>query len=89
MGGIFEGDEDGDDDEEDEYGRAGVVELDEVPQCFSHFTYSVTDGKRLVCDLQVRIRAMLLPPLLYCLLRDCFLSVNDDRGCGILQMALF
>ena len=26
---------------------------EDVPQCFSHFTYEATAKKRLVCDLQV------------------------------------
>ena len=26
--------------------------VEDVPQCFSHFSYEVTDGKKLVCDLQ-------------------------------------
>eukprot|EP00899_Mesostigma_viride_P028369 jgi/Mesvir1/8717/Mv02647-RA.1 len=32
-------------------GSSGV-ELHEIPQCFSHFTYVVTGRKKLVCDLQ-------------------------------------
>ena len=28
------------------------VEVGDIPQCFSHFSWSVTDGKKLVCDLQ-------------------------------------
>eukprot|EP00047_Mylnosiga_fluctuans_P004940 m.237432 g.237432 ORF g.237432 m.237432 type:complete len:488 (-) comp13135_c0_seq1:190-1653(-) len=31
-------------------GRAAVI--DELPQVFSHFTWSATDGQQLVCDLQ-------------------------------------
>lgn len=44
--------------EEDEEG-VGVVDSSydealptDVPQCFSHFTYSFTEGRDLVCDLQ-------------------------------------
>ncbi|PNH12275.1 Eukaryotic elongation factor 2 kinase [Tetrabaena socialis] len=49
MGAIAEEDEE-DEDEVDSSARVGIVE--HVPQCFSHFTYSVTEGKKLVCDLQ-------------------------------------
>ena len=44
-----------DEEEEDEEGEAiekGSTE--QVPQAFSHFTYEVTERKKLVCDLQVR-----------------------------------
>lgn len=48
-GAIIEEDEEEDDDD----GEAIMPwDTDDVPQCFSHFTWSVTDGKRLVCDLQ-------------------------------------
>ena len=50
MGAILEEDEDEEEDDGDG-GGAGVTVLD-VPQCFSHFTWSVTDGDLLVCDLQ-------------------------------------
>ena len=38
--------------EEEEEGEeeAGVGD---VPQCFSHFSYEATEGRHLVCDLQV------------------------------------
>jgi len=48
-GAIIEEDEEED---EDEDGGSAAIVTDDVPQCFSHFTWSVTDGKRLVCDLQ-------------------------------------
>eukprot|EP00961_Rhodomonas_salina_P159573 2148946-Rhodomonas_salina.1 len=32
--------------------RQKKIDAADVPQCFSHFTHSVTDGKHLVCDLQ-------------------------------------
>lgn len=54
--GSFYDDDDYDDD--DGYGGGyggggGGVDPQHVPQCFSHFTHTVTDGKKLVCDLQV------------------------------------
>jgi hypothetical protein len=33
----------------------GSGSASDVPQCFSHFTYVMTSGEKLVCDLQVRI----------------------------------
>eukprot|EP00899_Mesostigma_viride_P010636 jgi/Mesvir1/19574/Mv09878-RA.1 len=62
LGAIVEDDEDdyagdlgyavvNDSDEGDDEASSGV-ELHEIPQCFSHFTYVVTGRKKLVCDLQ-------------------------------------
>ncbi|KAK3232626.1 hypothetical protein CYMTET_57028 [Cymbomonas tetramitiformis] len=31
---------------------ADAIQVEDVPQAFSHFTHSVTNGKRLVCDVQ-------------------------------------
>jgi hypothetical protein len=49
LGAIQEEDED---DDEDEEGDGAIALLNQVPQCFSHFTYDCTAGKKLVCDLQ-------------------------------------
>eukprot|EP00386_Alphamonas_edax_P004621 GDKI01014595.1.p1 GENE.GDKI01014595.1~~GDKI01014595.1.p1 ORF type:complete len:179 (-),score=35.04 GDKI01014595.1:437-973(-) len=33
-------------------GTTCAMDTQVVPQCFSHFTWSVSDGKELVCDIQ-------------------------------------
>ena len=43
LGGILEEDED-----EDKV----AIEIDDIPQAFSHFSHHATGGKMLVCDLQ-------------------------------------
>ncbi|PNH00366.1 Eukaryotic elongation factor 2 kinase [Tetrabaena socialis] len=50
MGAIAEEDEEEDEADVESSARMRVVE--HVPQCFSHFTYNVAQGKKLVCDLQ-------------------------------------
>ena len=52
LGAIGE-DEDEGEGRDDGVGPIGAAD---VPQCFSHFTYEVTDRERLVCDLQARIQ---------------------------------
>lgn len=39
-----------------------IIVPDDVPQAFSHFTYHVTDRKRLVCDLQGVLDDTTQPP---------------------------
>ena len=64
QGGLLAITEEGEEEEEEEEeegprgefgggGRGDESDLvDDVPQCFSHFTYSITTGKKLVCDIQ-------------------------------------
>ena len=57
LDAIAEEDEEEEEDDEEvrpdsRLGAAQEAELDMIPQCFSHFTWSVTDGRKLVCDLQ-------------------------------------
>ena len=57
LGAIEEDDEEeeeGEADDGDSWGGGGGA-VEHVPQCFSHFTYVATEGKKLVCDLQVSI----------------------------------
>jgi hypothetical protein len=59
LGAIVEDDEDEYDSEHDSddsgYGAtsSAPANAEHVPQCFSHFTYDNTKGRKLVCDLQV------------------------------------
>jgi hypothetical protein len=56
---ILEDDEDDDDDDDDaRCGRSGqrgggAIEVHDVPQAFSHFSFEASQQKKLVCDLQV------------------------------------
>jgi hypothetical protein len=45
----------------DESHSSPIVETSDVPQCFSHFTFVVTGGQKLVCDLQVRLFVIMIP----------------------------
>lgn len=50
MGAIQEDDEDAEDHDSEDADT--LIHDADVPQCFSHFTWSVTDGDLLICDLQ-------------------------------------
>jgi hypothetical protein len=50
LDAIQECDEDDADEEEDVADFA--ADAADIPQCFSHFTYDATNGKKLVCDVQ-------------------------------------
>ncbi|KXZ45262.1 hypothetical protein GPECTOR_56g358 [Gonium pectorale] len=52
LGAIVE------DDEEEEDREVSSVPIGDVPQCFSHFTYEVTFGRKLVCDLQASLKGV-------------------------------
>ena len=53
LGAIEESDEEGDGEGDEEVKEHVVsVAVDDVPQAFSHFTYSHTNRRVLVCDLQ-------------------------------------
>ena len=63
LGAIQE--DDGEEEEEEEAGgggsggaQGGPASIRDVPQCFSHFSWSVTNGGTLVCDLQVGPRVV-------------------------------
>jgi len=64
MGAIIENDED----EDDEYSASSAssqnskLKPDDVPQAFSHFSFTVTNDIDLCCDLQVRRLPMPLSP---------------------------
>ena len=53
LGAIGEDSED-EDDEDEGYDGFDLEQatVDDVPQCFSHFTYTQSGGLNLVCDLQ-------------------------------------
>jgi hypothetical protein len=54
MGAIIESDEDDDDDDYSASSQTLKLKPDDVPQAFSHFSFTVTNDIDLCCDLQVR-----------------------------------
>jgi hypothetical protein len=52
IGAIMEENEDEDEDKDEDDQEDPILLLNQVPQCFSHFTHSHTRGKKLVCDVQ-------------------------------------
>ncbi len=53
MGAIAEDEEEDGDRGRAQAGATGDADVNNVPQAFSHFSYVVTCGQKLVCDLQV------------------------------------
>jgi hypothetical protein len=49
LGAIREEDEDeeGPSDEQE-----SIIDISDIPQCFSHFSWSFSDGQQLICDIQ-------------------------------------
>jgi hypothetical protein len=62
LGIIEESDEDYDEDEEPDEHRS--INIEDVPQAFSHFTWVETKRKMLVCDLQGVLDDSSSPPVL-------------------------
>ncbi len=64
-----------------------VCDIDDVPQAFSHFTFDVTCGQKLVCDLQVGAGVVSCPARAHSVLswvwpRVLVLCVQPVSGCG-------
>eukprot|EP00798_Chlamydomonas_sp_ICE-L_P013595 gene13595-19468_t len=52
LGVINEDEEEEEEKEESSNEGADDLKVEYVPQCFSHFTHQVTNGRKLVCDIQ-------------------------------------